>query len=118
MVNSGSGSTHPTVALTPEQREHFRRLAELADAERSTLPARLKNVDAAAELDSFSGALRRAIHACVWDLEQLQSRTKIPAERLADFLEARIELASSEIDTLVLVLGLELVKPLVVKRFK
>lgn len=112
MVNSGSGSSRATVSLTPEQREHFRRLAELADAERASLPARFQQVDAAAKLDTFSGALRRAIHGCSWDLEQLQTRTTIPAERLADFLEGQIELGTSEIDVLVQVLGLELVKPI------
>lgn len=111
MVNSGSESTRPTVALTPEQREHFRRLADLADAERPTLPSRFRSVDTAAAMDTFSGALRRAIHASSWDLSQLQTRTSIASERLADFLEASLELSSSEIDTLVQTLGLELVKP-------
>ncbi len=116
MANSAAGSSRPTMTLTPDQREHFRILAEQADAERAELPDRFRQVDSAANQDTFSGALRRAIHECPWDLAQLEQRTKIPAHRLADFLQAAIELQTSEVDTLVQTLSLELVKPLLSPR--
>lgn len=116
MVNSTPGSSRPAITLTPEQREHFRVLAEQADAERTELPERFRRVDAAANQDTFSGALRRTIHECPWDLSQLEIRTHIPALRLADFLEASADLQTSEVDTLVQVLSLELVRPLLTPR--
>lgn len=116
MVNSTSGSSRPPITLTSEQREHFRQLAEQADAERTQLSKRFRKVDASAAEDTFSGALRRAIHGGPWDLAQLEQRTQISAVRLADFLEAGIDLKTSEVDALVRVLSLELVRPLLTPR--
>jgi hypothetical protein len=60
---------------------------------------------AAAEEDTFSGALRRAVHKHELSLDQIARRTGISEDELDDFLTGEKSLPSHVIDRLVQALG-------------
>jgi hypothetical protein len=64
---------------------------------------------AAAEEDTFSGALRRAVHKHELSLTQIAGQCGISGDELDDFLTGERDVALSVIDRLVEVLGCKLV---------
>lgn len=100
------------ITLSPENAQRLQDLAAAVDAERPEINARLDRLRAAAEEDSFSGELRRAIHAFPRTHHQflpaLLEQTGISQSELRMFLLGEGALSSYAIDRLVAVLKLHL----------
>lgn len=87
----------------------MQRLREQIDQELPDLTRSDQLRKAAAEEDTFSGALRRAIHRHDLSLAQIASQCGISVEELDEFLTGERTVASSVIDRLVEILGCKLV---------
>ena len=100
------------ITLSPADSQRLRDIATQVESERPEIDARLDRLRAAAEEDTFSGELRRAIHAFPRTHHQfipaLCTQTRLTSEELRDFLLGEAVLPSNAIDRLVAVLKLHL----------
>lgn len=100
------------ITLNPEDAQRLREVAAMIEGERADINARLERLRAAAEEETFSGELRRAIHAYPQAQHQflpaLLQQTGISSMELRSFLLGEGALSSFAIDRLVAVLKLHL----------
>ncbi len=100
------------ITLSSEDSQRLRDAAVAIEGERPDINARVDRLRAAAEEDSFSGELRRAIHAFPRTHHQflpaLLEQTGIAQTELRSFLLGEGALSSFAIDRLVAVLKLHL----------
>lgn len=97
--------------LTPEESARLRSFANAIEIERPEIDQRLARMRAAAAEPTFSGQLRRAIHAIHQQemfLPTLLERAQVRWEELEPFLLGESSLPSDIIDRLVETLQLEL----------
>ena len=94
---------------TPEEVARLRRLREEIADELPDLIRTDQLRKSAAEEDTLSGALRRAVHKHELSLTQIARQCALSVEELDLFLTGERELPSSAIDRLVDVLGCKLV---------
>jgi alkylhydroperoxidase/carboxymuconolactone decarboxylase family protein YurZ len=95
--------------LTPAQLADIERAREHIAAELPDLVARERRMREAAEENTFSGELRRAIHAGDRDLISLAELVGTTPIHLSEFLTGDRTLRSDVLDRLVSVLGARLV---------
>jgi len=95
--------------LTPEHLARVQQAREQIAAELPDLVARERRMREAAEEDTFSGELRRAIHGGDRDLISLAELAGTTPVHLSEFLAGDRTLRSDVLDRLVAVLGARLV---------
>ena len=95
--------------LTPDQLADIEQAREHIAAELPDLVARERRMREAAEENTFSGELRRAIHAGDRDLISLAELVGTTPIHLSEFLAGDRTLRSDVLDRLVSVLGARLV---------
>jgi hypothetical protein len=95
--------------LTPEHLARLEQARQQIAAELPDLVARERRMREAAEENTFSGQLRRAIHAGDRDLISLAELAGTTPIHLSEFLAGDRTLRSDVLDRLVLVLGARLV---------
>ncbi len=104
--------------FTPEERAHWQQSVKTASAERQESDEYLRLASSAAAEETFSGELRRAIHALHGQqmfLPTLMERAQVDWPTLRAFLIGEATLPSDVIDRLIQVLGLHL-QPAIVNR--
>ncbi len=94
--------------LTDEERERLARVREQIAAELPEIAAEARARIAAIEETSFSGDLRRAIHASELSESKIAERSGIRAEILRDFMCGHAELDTDQIDRIAGTLNLTL----------
>jgi len=104
---------HPKVRrikgkLTQQQQARLRRQQRLIEKELPELIERDQMRRQAAEESTFSGELRRAIHASQLPLTEIAAKVGISPLALCDFLTGERTLRSDVLDRLMTSLGLEL----------
>lgn len=99
----------PKPALTPDHLARLEQAREQIAAEMPDLVAREGRMREAAEENTFSGELRRAIHAGERDLISLAELVGTTPVQLSEFLAGDRTLRSDVLDRLVLALGARLV---------
>ncbi len=97
-----------TVQLTDEQMAQWRKDCELIADELPDLAVKHRRLRDAAEEQSHSGALRRAIHSSKILLHDLASRADTDIRKLDAFLTGAKPLTSDVIDRLTRILKLKL----------
>ena len=98
----------PTIQLTKEQLRQLRKDRERIAKELPDLVAKHQRICDAAEEQSHSGALRRAIHASKFLLDDLADRAETDLDTLDAFLTGERPLTSDVIDRLTKILKLKL----------
>jgi ribosome-binding protein aMBF1 (putative translation factor) len=93
------------VELSDEKRAQIKRWQEQVKDELPELAKRLRMATEAAEENTFSGELRRAIHASGLTLNHIADRVGTTAIVLDEFLTAERTLRSDVIDRLAALLG-------------
>jgi hypothetical protein len=101
-------SKRSTIKLTEEQLRQLRKDRELIAKELPDLIAKHQHIRDAAEEQSHSGALRRAIHASKILLDDLADRAGTTLDTLDAFLAGERPLTSDVIDRLTKILKLRL----------
>lgn len=97
--------------MTPELRERWKRQIEAAQADRSESDEYFRMAEPAAAEATFSGELRRAIHAVharQMLLPTLLERAGVDWKTLRPFMTGEASLPTEVVDRLVAVLGLHL----------
>ncbi len=106
-------SNRVIVELTPEQEERLRQAQEDEEQCREQTIETGHRLKSAAEEQTVSGALRRAVHAHAGPgVTVLARKTGIPREALNAFLEASGTLSSEQIDRLAAEIDCQLVQRL------
>ena len=95
--------------LTPERLAHLAEARQQIATELPDLVAREQRMREAAEDETFSGELRRAIHRGDRDLISLAGVVGTTPVHLSEFLAGDRTLRSDKLDRLVLALGAKLV---------
>lgn len=99
-------STHQTrQALSPDQQSRVAHAREQIAAELPELISRQRQMREAAEENTFSGDLRRAIHGGERDLISLAQVVGITPIQLSEFLTGQRTLRSDVLDRLVAAVG-------------
>ena len=96
-------------AMPPDVQKQWE--AALAEVDRDEIEANFAKSEAAAAEDTFSGAVRRAIHCGEKALTDLADEAHIDIERLAYFMRGEGPLDTPEIDRLLAALRIELSVP-------
>ena len=96
------------IELSDEKRAQIRRAQEQVKEELPELAKRLRMANEAADEDTFSGELRRAIHASGLHLNSIAERIGTTPLVLDEFLTGERTLRSDVIDRLTTVLGCKL----------
>jgi hypothetical protein len=91
--------------LTPEQLERLRAAQQQEQADRPQAVEQYHRLSVAAEEQSLSGALRRAIHRGDLPLPVLAERANVAVMKISEFLGGEAPLASDEMDRIAAVLG-------------
>lgn len=99
------------VELTPEQQERLRQAQQETEQELPELVVLGKSLRRAAQEETLSGSLRRAIHASPLDLDVLAERAGITPDGLQGFLTGEHPLPSDAMDRLAAEVGCQLVQP-------
>jgi hypothetical protein len=100
--------SRPAKSLTPEHQARIAKAREQIAEELPDLIIRERRLREAAEENTFSGELRRAIHAGEWDLIQLSQIVGITPVQLAEFLTGERTLRSDVLDRLIAAVGAHL----------
>jgi len=103
-----ANSRRPTIKLTQDQLRQLRKDCERIAKELPDLVAKHQRICDAAEERSHSGALRRAIHASKFLLDDLADRAETDLDTLDAFLVGERPLTSDVIDRLTKILKLRL----------
>jgi hypothetical protein len=93
--------------FTPEERARWEQARDAAVALEPILTQKLRRLREAAREVTFSGALRRAIHAHPKPLPIIASEAGVDARHLDEFLTGDRTLRSDTIDRLTQILGFE-----------
>ena len=104
-----TNQSHPVKSLPPEHQARIAKAREQIAAELPELIARESRMREAAEENTFSGELRRAIHSGERDLIALAQIVGIPPDQLSEFLAGDRTLRSDVLDRLVAAVGARLV---------
>ena len=99
----------PLKVLPPEHQARIAKAREQIAGEMPELIARERRMREAAEENTFSGGLRRAIHASERDLIALAEIVGISPIQLSEFLTGERTLRSDVLDRLVAAVGARLV---------
>ena len=100
--------SRPAKTLTPEHQVRIAKAREQIAAELPDLIARERRMREAAEENTFSGELRRAIHTGERDLIELAQIVGITPTQLSEFLTCERTLRSDVLDRLVAAVGAHL----------